>query len=558
MNSLIRKIIGTLLTFILFMMNSNGAYARVLFESEYLLENSGSAWIIDSKDDVAGDLTLQFGNTLGETLTWNSAGARFDLSDDLSITGGLTTTGITTLGNNTSTVEVNSSSWDISTAGAATGLTGITSTGSIDFSGASAINIPHTTTSTFTLDNDNAGAGANVDIIANQGTDLDGTLRYNATSNEWELSNNGGTFNVITTGLRQTSSAVQARQAGAYSLNSATWVDITFDTTDIETNAAAVEHNNVNTERIDIKETGLYLIGYSLNLDEATATGTWDSRVLLNGTTPVNGSVQANSNYQGEYVASNTQFYASLTAGDYITLQAQRVTANALSKTSDPTLTVVKMEGIKGDKGDQGLPGSAGLGTNEVSFTLDQDNAGAGANVDIIANQGTDLDGTLRYDATNNRWQINNNNAGFNDLHMANVFFGYDNTGGQTINATEATVNIDTTVISDSNYTLAADEVTINETGLYRITGSIGYIDTNTTGGARATTELTLQNNAADLPGGAMRCYHRETTENSCQKTIIASLTAADVVRLRIIRVNGTTNYQTLAPLSSLLIERIR
>lgn len=51
-----------------------------------------------------------------------------------------------------------------------------------------------------TLDSDNAGAGANVDIVANQGTDNDGTLRYNAATNQWELSNDGGVFNKIISG----------------------------------------------------------------------------------------------------------------------------------------------------------------------------------------------------------------------------------------------------------------------------------------------------------------------------------------------------------------------
>jgi len=51
-----------------------------------------------------------------------------------------------------------------------------------------------------TIDSDNAGAGANVDIVANQGSDNNGTIRYNATTNQWEISNDGGTFQSIAGG----------------------------------------------------------------------------------------------------------------------------------------------------------------------------------------------------------------------------------------------------------------------------------------------------------------------------------------------------------------------
>lgn len=52
---------------------------------------------------------------------------------------------------------------------------------------------------TFTLDSDNVGAGADVSIVAEQGTDSDGVLRYNSTTNEWEISNDGGAYYSIST-----------------------------------------------------------------------------------------------------------------------------------------------------------------------------------------------------------------------------------------------------------------------------------------------------------------------------------------------------------------------
>lgn len=52
---------------------------------------------------------------------------------------------------------------------------------------------------TFTLDANNAGTGADVFIVAEQGLDADGTFRYNSTTNEWEISNDGGTYYAVST-----------------------------------------------------------------------------------------------------------------------------------------------------------------------------------------------------------------------------------------------------------------------------------------------------------------------------------------------------------------------
>lgn len=56
-----------------------------------------------------------------------------------------TSTGSVSIGGGSGTVAINSSSWDISTAGVASGFTGLTSTGTINFSGASAFRIRENT-----------------------------------------------------------------------------------------------------------------------------------------------------------------------------------------------------------------------------------------------------------------------------------------------------------------------------------------------------------------------------------------------------------------------------
>jgi len=81
----IKKIYSLISFFCLFILLTNTAFARIIFESEFLLENSGSTWIIDSQDDVTGDVTLQFGNTLAKTLTYDTVNSWFEFNDDMNL-----------------------------------------------------------------------------------------------------------------------------------------------------------------------------------------------------------------------------------------------------------------------------------------------------------------------------------------------------------------------------------------------------------------------------------------------------------------------------------------
>ncbi len=62
-----------------------------IWSNEKELEN-GNHLILDA-DDTGGDVFLQFGNTLGESLSWDSANARFNLSNNLNVEGNISLTG---------------------------------------------------------------------------------------------------------------------------------------------------------------------------------------------------------------------------------------------------------------------------------------------------------------------------------------------------------------------------------------------------------------------------------------------------------------------------------
>jgi hypothetical protein len=146
MHKKLKLIIGNFtLLILLFVSSIQPATARLIFADD-VFENDSETYQIGSDDDAATSLlTLDFGGINSETITWDTTS--FLISNDLGVEGDLSQEG-----------------------------------------------------TTFTLDSDNIGSGTNVDIIADQGTDNPGILRYNSLNNRWEISNDGGTFEAISTG----------------------------------------------------------------------------------------------------------------------------------------------------------------------------------------------------------------------------------------------------------------------------------------------------------------------------------------------------------------------
>jgi hypothetical protein len=137
-------------TVVAMMLVAPAAYAATS-DSDDLVNTE--AFMTIAPGDGAEDVELQFGtDTAGRILMYNFAKGRFEFDNNLYVNGGL---------------EVQND---------------------IDQNG-----------NTLTLDSDNLGANADVSVVAEQGTDADGTLRYNSTLDQWEISNDGGISYSITT-----------------------------------------------------------------------------------------------------------------------------------------------------------------------------------------------------------------------------------------------------------------------------------------------------------------------------------------------------------------------
>jgi hypothetical protein len=153
----------------------------------------------------------------------------------------------------------------------------------------------------------------------------------------------------------------QIRRTTDYSVTTS-YADVTFDTTDVETDTSVIQHNDSNTDDIDIKATGLYQITYSVHIDNANEQREFRVRVRIDDSTVIDGSVgtcagQASANWETTQTFSRT-FVVNLTAGEKITLQMERdAGVGTPDDTVNDTLMVVTLlEGVVGPTGPTANP----------------------------------------------------------------------------------------------------------------------------------------------------------------------------------------------------------
>jgi hypothetical protein len=163
--SLLKKIV---ILAVVVMCNVLPVQARIIFQNEFLLENVGDTWVIDSQDDITStNVGLQFGAGVSpSTLSVNTTTGNFSLNEDLDF-GSPSGIQTLTLGDGTNadalTFAANST---LNASNAAVALDGI-------------IN------NTFTLDENNSGG----DVVIQFGNDsTDGLITWDDSGDLFSLS----------------------------------------------------------------------------------------------------------------------------------------------------------------------------------------------------------------------------------------------------------------------------------------------------------------------------------------------------------------------------------
>lgn len=141
-------------------------------------------------------------------------------------------------------------------------------------------------------------------------------------------------------------------------------------------------------------------------------------------------------------------------------------------------------------------------------------------------------------------------------------WMAYDATGNTVITGTPAQLILDTVAVADAGYTLAANQVTINNAGTYLISWASSYNITDTAGGTRGSVDgwVELNSGAGFNPiiGSYCRVYHREASGGSgISCAFIEAFASGDILRVMLDRIYSTTNIDTVANQSSLSILKV-
>ncbi len=156
---------------------------------------SGIVWTFDAS--VGTDTTIAFGNdTIGLTAGTTTATGAFTVTGTLTASGALDANGQFDLGDNGDTGAIDTSDWDISTTGALTGISGITTDGGYTQSGATGNTFTGNVDATSGLDVTGASltvGGANAAITTGGALTLASTITANTDETVNGIDINAGT-----------------------------------------------------------------------------------------------------------------------------------------------------------------------------------------------------------------------------------------------------------------------------------------------------------------------------------------------------------------------------
>ena len=412
MKTKIKKIsIGLLL----FAITVNSAHAKIVFKNEYLIEEDGTeAFVIDSGDDVSGDLVLQFGASLAETITFDTADTEFEFSDSALINGNLE------VDNGTSNTNIIIEKDDTTEGRLSFELAG-TEVGSIVHNAAEEIVFTNGTADADFLFNASV-AGVPTDFIRiNAGT---GQVQVLPVVTGPTLEAHGDT--AIGGGL-----AAQEDGTSEYleiNAQSDSWF------VGVQNEAAAADSDFF--VGLGSAEDGIFHIENDGDVGIGTATPGGQLQVIG---APIlfNSPTLTDEEFHISEAAGSSDVGLSL---EHTSGQAFELHSNSNStfeiKNGPETTTYLSIDG-----GTSAITFGGALDINGTIFTLDADNAGAGADVDIVANQGTDSDGTLRYNATLNQWELSNDGGTFQAIgtRVPDLYHYIDTTADAIVAANSTT-----------------------------------------------------------------------------------------------------------------------
>jgi hypothetical protein len=313
----------------------------------------------------------------------------------------------------------------------------------------------------------------------------------------------GSLYNLIA--VQTALATVQLDRTTDYTIET-TWANVTFDTVSYENLPDVLEHDDINTERILVKDTGTYSFSYGMVVQANNTTTYTYGRLLKNGIDEISASDSEIRTYQGERHELTGSVTADIESGTYITLQLRRSSEGTVTGVHS-RLNAIKLDGVKGEKGDVGDQGPPGLVTVSGSAYFDA----------------YDSAGTLVLDAN---WQ----DVPFNVIRKNSGEFTFTN-NTELIIPVSNTYHITTRITADITSGTNRSESIIR---LVKDNGS-GYIE---------------------IPGSIGALYHRLLGEgsNTATVTILDDFEFGDKIKVQIRRDSGSDTISLLANGSSISV----
>jgi len=285
-----------------------------------------------------------------------------------------------------------------------------------------------------------------------------------------------------------------------------TFVDITFDVTEVESHPTEIYHDDTNTDRIYAVDSGLYCVYYKTQIQSSGSTRRSEARVRINDNDVITSSQGFLNSYQNEIHHMTDIFTVDLAAGDYITLQIRSTTTPVV--TFPPTvLGIFKLKGSKGDKGDKGDKGEPGAGGSPNILKNDS----------VVVANATDIN----FEGLN----ITVVDEGSNKATITVTEGSYEPKVIQCVNEDNYNINVDTPIridwttesYKDSDYYTHSNasnpsRIYATNAGLYKVTYTVNYNGDNSRKNVR--TRLRINGTTYETVGTAYS-YTRTTTDNS-------------------------------------------
>jgi len=385
---------------------------------------------------------------------------------------------------------------------------------------------------------------SNGNIGINDGTNdlniVDALQHLNFESEYQDLQQDASITGSVSTDL----ACVNVSNDNIVSINS-NWTNSYFPSTDFENKPSIIEHDTSNTDRILIKEDGVYTIGvyFQSRMNNPTLDKCY-YRILKNDTTVI--SLERYQNlYRNEIHSFADNITRTFIAGDYVTVQTKTDGNDAdIIKSS---FNVTKQEGVKGDTG---LPGGTTVNILDDGNTIVQNSD----KLNFIGN-------VTVSDAGNSQADINI----VGNSHEFKYITVYDSNGNVDINQSTASFYewnaqlIRDTDTFDHSTSTNSSRIYVLKDGLYKLSYTLCYDNTNST---RKNIKAYLRlNGSTEIILTTASSYVRNTTDDYGSITlpaVISSLSNGDYVELMYKREGSYGTVHTYANQCWLQMEYIR